>query len=319
MAGFAKRWELRANSPVSASNSKAKAQEFIPYFLDFGLKQLQPTSLPIKILQDALTEMGAVEPLEAHRQERRITHNRQQPANFTAQLRDFVFNEIPVFNIWDSIALIYSISIEDVFRDREAELYEYQLKLIWQTAKATNWWIGNHMPSTSQSAWMVLPDKRMFVAFAFSCTPGKAGRLREEQVNARRTYNATIDSLVQASTRELQSLDVTTNKANGAGNPPGNCPEYETWALVCQGPGKFKSLCLSCPNAVSMQCCGHCVAAADAALSIGVQIEDLWDKTSLLKQGGYRKRNAGGYWTGELASTAEKIADKRGRKVMKKR
>lgn len=48
--------------------------------------------------------------------------------SYTAQKRDFIINDMPVFNIWDSIAFIDTIAIEDIFCDREAELYEYQFK-----------------------------------------------------------------------------------------------------------------------------------------------------------------------------------------------
>jgi hypothetical protein len=65
--------------------------------------------------------MNDVNGPKAKQQVRRITY-RRPPFEYTQILRDFVYNEIPVFNVWDAIALIFSISIEDVFCEREAEL-----------------------------------------------------------------------------------------------------------------------------------------------------------------------------------------------------
>lgn len=77
-----------------------------------------------------MREVGDVGAQVAQRQERRIAHQRGQPVEYPSNTRHFVFNRIPVFNIWDAIALIYTISIEDVFCEREAELYLYQLRLV---------------------------------------------------------------------------------------------------------------------------------------------------------------------------------------------
>jgi hypothetical protein len=96
---------------------------------NYGLQHLAHNSHPINLLQTALREMNDVNAPKAKQQVRRITY-RRLPFEYTQMLRDFVYNEIPVFNVWDAIALIFSISIEDVFCEREAELYCHQLKLI---------------------------------------------------------------------------------------------------------------------------------------------------------------------------------------------
>jgi hypothetical protein len=64
-----------------------------------------------------LSELGVPEPEEENSGINRVADNRLNAPGFTQQLRDFVYNDVPVFNIWDSIALIYSLAAEDVFCD----------------------------------------------------------------------------------------------------------------------------------------------------------------------------------------------------------
>ena len=104
---------------------------FLETFIDIGTSHgLQPDSHPINILKEALKELSKDNPSQEGSARRCIAHNSLVPPSFTVQLREFVFDEIPVFNIWDSIALIYSTSIERIHSDREVELFLYQLRLI---------------------------------------------------------------------------------------------------------------------------------------------------------------------------------------------
>jgi hypothetical protein len=307
-------WEKRAVEPVSKDQSKVKAQELIQFFLTYGLQQLAPESHPIQILKKALEEMGAVYPKERDLAIRRVAHNRLNAKSYTGQLRDFIFNDMPVFNIWDSIALIYTISIEDIFCDREAELYEYQLKLITKAARATGWWSGDYVPATSQGAWTLLPNKngRFLVAFAFSCIGGKKSGLRTEQNLARQDYNSRLHNLVQLSDTELRALDHGNNKA-------GNCPEYLTWGTICKGPGNFKSLCLSNRNQTSLRYCGPCGETARMAeANLGIVIQDIWNTCTLARIGGKGEKQ-GHVFDERVESTAEIIAQGRGHNVVKRR
>ena len=126
-------WAIRASTDIPTHQRQQRAIEYLAYFINvMGLKQgLHNDSHPIAILRDAFTEIGAPNPQQMGRAIRRVAHLSLSPPNYTAQLRDFVFNDIPVFNIWDSVALIYSLAVEDVFCDREGDLFLYQLRLIF--------------------------------------------------------------------------------------------------------------------------------------------------------------------------------------------
>jgi hypothetical protein len=82
------------------------------------------------------------------------------------------------------------------------------------------------------------------------------------------------------------SKKVISRKASP--NPPGNCPEFLTWSIVCQQPGKYKSLCFNtqteAENPGIYQCCTHCETALDHFDVNDIKIEDLW-QTSLMGTG----------------------------------
>ena len=128
-------WAKRASRVVPEHQKNQAGIEFLTYFKDLGLQHLSPNSRPIAILDQSLNELGAPNPPVFNSGIRRVAHTRLYPTTYTLQLREFVFNEIPVFNIWDAIALIYSISVENVFSDREAELFLYQLRLILKSMR----------------------------------------------------------------------------------------------------------------------------------------------------------------------------------------
>lgn len=285
------------------------AIEYLSFFLNLGLQQgLSHTIHPISLLQQSLNELGAANPPPFESGIRHVAHNQLNPANFTLQLRYFIFNDIPVFNIWDAIALIYSISIEEVFCDQEAELFLYQLRLILNALKNTAYWGTDFSPSTVAASWTKTGHNgHLIVAYDVSCIPGKKGKLRAEQNLARQNYNRRLHSLVMLSDDELRNLDRGSNKA-------GNCPEYTTWATICTGPGMYKSLCLSIAEEQTFQFCGPCDQTAKAARSVGIVIEDRWNLCSLVSSAGEEARNKGGYTFKAMDSIRGG-----GRKVQKKR
>ena len=136
-------WAKRASVVIPESQKKQTGIEFLTYFKNIGLQHLSGNSHPIAILDRSLNELGAINPPEFGSGIRRVAHARLNPLTYTLQLREFVFDDIPVFNIWDVIALIYSISVEDVFCDTEVELYLYQLRLILKSMRNTNCCVEN--------------------------------------------------------------------------------------------------------------------------------------------------------------------------------
>ena len=219
-------WAKRAFLDIPAHEKNQAAIEFLTYFKDIGLQHLSPDSHPIAILDHSLNELGAENPPQYESGIRRVAHKRLNTTSYSLQLRNFVFNEIPIFNIWDAIALIYSISVEDVFCDKEAELFLYQLRLIFIAMQNTKCWGADYLPSTVAASWRsTTPESHFILAFSFTCIGGRRGSLRSEQNLARQNYNQKLFSLVQLSEAELLKLDQGRNKA-------GNCPEYNIWATA---------------------------------------------------------------------------------------
>lgn len=307
-------WVSRASTDVPNHQKHQKAIEYLNYFISMGLKQgLTNDSHPIAILRDALTEIGTPDPLEMGMAIRRVAHLSLSPPGYTAQLRDFVFNDIPVFNIWDSIALIYSLAVEDVFCDREVDLFLYQLRLIFGAMRKTSIWGSDYCPSTVAASWTATgPNNHYLVAYSIACIGGQKGKLRDEQNLVRQKYNRALYSLVQKSDEELRSLDRGANRA-------GNCPEYSTWATICSGPGAYNSLCLSIAKERTMQCYRHSQETANAATKVGISIADCWDTCSLVSSEGKGAFNEGNYQYKQMDSLAMILAGRRGRKVQKVR
>lgn len=306
-------WAKRASVVVPASQKNQAGIEFLTYFKNIGLQHLSRNSHPIAILDKSLDELEAINPLELNSGIRRVAHARLNPSTYTLQLREFVFNEIPVFNIWDAIALIYSISIEDVFCGTEAELYLYQLRLILKSMRNTNCWTGIFIPSTVAASWTSpVSQKHLIVAYSFSCISGRKGSLRMDQNVARQNYNERLFSLVQLSDEELRKLDKGFNRA-------GNCPEYCTWATVCTKPGEYKSLCLNAAKEQTMECCGPCLETAKAAEKIGISIYDRWKICALVSETGKETKNNGEYMIKVMDPVEQILPRGRGRKVKKTR
>jgi len=305
-------WSTRASTDIPAHQCKETAIDYLKYFVNMGLTQgLKNDSHPIAILQHSLSELGVPEPKEENSGIRRVAHNRLNAPAFTEQLRNFVYNDIPVFNIWDSISLIYSLAAEDVCCDREVDLFLYQLRLIFNAMRKTKIWATNYFPSTVAASWTAMGSgKHLLVAYSVSCIGGKKGVLREEQNLARQNYNHRLYSLVRKSDEELRNLDKGANKA-------GNCPEYSTWGTICSGPGAYSSLCLSIAKEQTMQCCGPCQETATAATKVGISISDRWDTCSLVSSENKQDTNVGGYEYKVLDSISKILAGGRGRKVQK--
>jgi len=216
-----------------------------------------------------------------------------------------------VFNIWDSIALIYSLAAEDIFCDREVDLFLYQLRLIFSAMRQTGIWSSDYFPSTVAASWTGTgSEKHLLVAYSVSCIGGRNGKLRPEQNLARQNYNHQLYSLVRKSDEELRALDKGANK-------PGNCPEYSTWATICSGPGAYTSLYLNIAKEMTMQCCGPCQETAKAATKVGISISDRWDTCSLVSPETKMEKNRGGYGVKIMDSIAKILAGGRGRKVQK--
>ena len=303
-------WAKRASLSIPADEKTQTAIELLTYFKNIGLQHLSPDSHPIAILDHSLNELRAENPPQFESGIRRVAHKRLNITSYSLQLRNFVFNEIPIFDIWDAIALIYSVSVEDVFYDQEAELFLYQLRLIFIAMQNTKCWGADYLPSTVAASWRSTPESHLILAFSFTCIGGRRSSLRSEQNLARQNYNQKLFSLVQLSETELLKLDQGRNKA-------GNCLEYNTWATVCSSPGQYNSLCLNLANEQTMKYCGPCSETAKAAEKIGIIIQDRWKICSLVSPAGREFQSESGYWIKCMDSIQVILPRKRGRRIQK--
>lgn len=83
--------------------------------------------------------MGPVEIVEM----RHRIQKQEKPtlvSNSTEQkYRKWTFKNYPLHDFWDALAFIYTISVGEVFDDREGELYLLQLKFIVRALNATGY------------------------------------------------------------------------------------------------------------------------------------------------------------------------------------
>lgn len=197
---------------------------------------------------------------------------RSNHVSFTANLRDFVFNNFPVFNLWDAVALAYSLCAEPLYFNRGAELHLYQIYIFQQTISL---YTGRavHSPITLAGTWSKpTSSKPIIVAWAFTCT----GKDKRNAVPARRAYCTALHSLVELSASDL-------HKGTNYTHYPGNCPEYSTWAQVCTQSGEYFSLCLNTIKHTSLKFCFACDEVAKASKAKkGIVVHDLWDNSSLV-------------------------------------
>ena len=288
-------WAQRAAQPRAISPQKDQGKLFLQTFIDISIAHgLGPDSHPISILRAALNELADDNAPEEGSARRRVAHNSLVHPSFAVQLRGFIFDGIPVFNIWDSIALIYSISIEPISTDREIELFLYQLRLILISMRNTHCWGSDHFPSTVAATWTSpIKDGSVLAAFAVSCIKGRNGSLRKEQNLARQNYNQRLHQLVTSTAEEIKARREGQNLA-------GNCPEFITWATICRKPGSYFTLCLNIALELTMECCGPCLETRKAASTVGIIIEDRWRTCSLVSVFGKEEVNIGEYRIKEI-------------------
>src|SRR5271156_232919 len=94
---------------------------------------------------------------------------RSSPITLTESLQRFSIDPFPIFNIWDALCLVYTLSCEPVYSSRRSELHLYQFHLM---AKALSEWVDavGPCPSTVGATWTKETPSRqpLLVAFGFS-------------------------------------------------------------------------------------------------------------------------------------------------------
>jgi len=194
--------------------------------------------------------------------------------------RKWTFDAYPLHNIWDALALFYTLTVGEVVDEREGELYLAQLKYIAKALTATGYIARSACPAIVGAIWRVSEEIPLRVSFAFSCLGGKQAKIRDEENASRRRYCDFLYSI--SNTIKNTSLEKHLDPER-CPNEAGNCAEFLNWPTVRRDAGVYRTLCLKIPKEETIGCCAHCKKTAEAAKSKGMTVEDVFNKSSLVE------------------------------------
>jgi hypothetical protein len=294
-------------------DKRSRFRYILEYFIKLAtLNDLDDTPALTK-LQDAFNQTMPVKGILKHVEVKDRTQSKMVALLISSTpektYRDFAFSKFPIFNIFDAIALIYTVCVGEIKVEQDAEFHLLQLKYILNSITSTGYIPKHACPSTVAASWKHSMGSSFRACFAFSCTGNKNQKILES--TTRREY---CDYLY--SVRKTIFKDGIKNK-----NEAGNCPEALTWGAVCRDAGVYKSLCLSVPKDETFRCCTHCQGvAAGGKEQRHVDIVDLFQISSLVDQSILKQESKGGYEYCKLLPFKEimKIKGSKGGKVQKK-
>ena len=253
----------RISSTASDAVNKERFRHILHYFIEKAVRNNLGEHPATKILEKCHQKAMFKGPLEVVDMRHRIQKQEKPTLVSTSpeqKYRDWTFKNYPLHDFWDALALIYTISVGEVFDDREGELYLLQLKFIVRALNATGYIGRAGIPVTVGASWHVSEETPLRVSFAFSCVGGKQEMIREKENESRRRYCEflySVRKVIKLTSSENPSSG-NTPKRSGAPNGSGNCPEFVNWATVCQEAGIYKTLCLNIRKDETMKCCTHC-------------------------------------------------------------
>lgn len=265
----------RYSQHISSLEGNAKvseAKKILQFFSESADQAGLAHSPCTEVLREAI---GFAVPASKTTGAQRVVHKTRATApTHVNNLRDFVVNSIPIFNVFEALCWLYTYLIDpsQLRNDRDVELFLYQLGLIMRclTKTAPIWAAKKFIPSTIAAAWTKPTGQPLIVAFACSCVAAKPSQKSEAHA-ARQAFLQSVHALVGNTWGQLQDCR----------NAAGNCPEFLTWGSICR-PGKsYRSLCLSRVSNMAYRCCQHCEQWVQAAVSADIMVHDWYDKTSI--------------------------------------
>lgn len=302
------RWiSLRASHPTA--NDVDQVRKVLQYFLDVATDNLLNDTVAAHKLKQALKLVDSIQPQtdiasipiisRTSYAEARLPliqiENQILSSNdfwrYGASLSRAAVYEVPIFNIWDSISLIYTLCVEDIHTDLRAELHLFQFRTIIRIL-STHWYRKSYSPSTVAAAWSVSPSNgTKCIAFATTCS-GR-GLNKRKNAEARFTF---AKSLIHG----LQKLETIEGilEAYSAGN----CPEYPSVVLVCRLPGDYLSLCLNLDKNRIYKMCDYCGLLVRALAEMSINVRDFWLTAQLGTGRGVEIRKEEGFSFRELLS-----------------
>lgn len=178
---------------------------------------------------------------------------------------------VPVFNIWDSISLIYTLCVEPITDHLHAELHLFQFRSIVQIL-SNHWHTRHYTPSTVAAAWSK-PDPSRSVTIAFATTCSGPLQSKRKMQRARYEFARYLIHGLKVVTETADSVLVRYN--------PGNCSDWPAIIMVCRVPGQYYSLCQNKTTDRIYKMCGYCLELQSALASMGIDLLDLWDCSNL--------------------------------------
>jgi hypothetical protein len=296
-------WDaLLAKPQATHDQKKDKAKFVLGVFLEICRERNLYGTEAYNIIEKAYnTASGVINPQNLPLKELRIA-SKDTTSFMSVQVKSFALNKVPLHDLWDSLALVYTLCSEPIFVEREVELFLYQLRVI---ANCIAPWTGSATPSTLAVSWRDKPgpDNSLVVSYAFS-VPRLTKARREAICEQRQHYTQGLHNLVE----KIQ---------NHHPNKAGNCPEI-TWASVCQEAGKYSSLCLSVSKRRTFKFCDSCFATGIAAADKrSIIITDKFRTTSLVPADAASILNTAKYEVVELKDHFQILHEGRGRAVKK--
>jgi hypothetical protein len=186
---------------------------------------------------------------------------------------------MPLFNIWDSLSFIYTVCAENIHTQVGAELRLVQFRVIIQALRqCEKVFPESTPPNTVAATWTEASNsKPLTIAFATTCVGPSGSGTKPLMAAARREFmKAVIDKCKRLSNKGKSRVRPP--------NPPANSPEYLNWPIVCQKPGRYKSLCFNTYDGAKagvLRCCKYCEDALNRLGANGIKIDDLWKTSSM--------------------------------------
>jgi hypothetical protein len=277
-----------AESVDTVDTQRSRIDKLLNFFINVATRNGLETTPAVQSLQDALSILRRGDDFSrlAKIQWRERISQLSVPTKTTQKLIEnlgkLCIHGAPLFNIWDSMAFLYTLCVEDVKTQLGAELHLYQFRLIIAAFRACTYFPKYAGPVTVAASWTEeTPDHPLSLAFATSCVGERDKRNKPTDDPTRETMCAARREFMKTITDKLQNLSTVVNNSIPP-NKEGNCPEYMAWPIVCRQIGRYKSLCLTMqqdPDAY--QCCGYCESTREHLNANKIQIDDLWKTSSL--------------------------------------
>lgn len=301
------------NPAFTDDEEKRGFRHILQYFIDIATKNNLEDHPATKILLKCHQVASCKDHLEVIEMRKRI--QRESIPSLVSlspeqKYREWTFKAYPLHSLFDALALIYTLGIDETKIERDGELYLLQLRLIARALLATGYITRKGIPSTVAGSWQVSDEAPLRISFAFSCVGGTLENDRKEENQSRRKY---CDFLY--SVRKVIKL---TSGEKKQANSSENCPEFLNWPMVCRNAGIYRTLCLNIPKEKLMKCCRACMETAEGAKSKGIEIQDIFGSCTLVDGNIMVEDNKGGYTVCQLKNMEQIIGVRRGRKVLRK-